>query len=464
MAKSREAFRTISEVADWLDVQTHVLRFWESKFSQVKPVKRAGGRRYYRPQDMELLGGLKKLLHEDGMPIKDAQQLLREKGVKHVSSLSRPVDEEAPALESDSEDVTCEAVQEPTEAPQKEPQTDILQDESSEAQSVQQEPLEAVAEVFEDAPKAGLPLVDSDEVAFAASEENVEEAPEGSLYTAPDGSKPDVNAAGEDDDNIPEDLLVKIEDDVPVSTSETSPVPAGLTGSISTSEPALNTGEDALAASEQASNADAVAAAAPSDNLPPMADLFATLGKPDAPPQVSAEDVMPLASGDATISETFGEATSDSAAETAPVEAADEYVDPETNASETTLETDSKAPAEAGQLTSQDTSSDQSDTLNTPAADRKAPMVAVENNASASSDFMAPTPNAKRQAPAETATDASATATASSAPDLETVVTREAARDDFLLMLTKPVELEPKDASRAASLLARLEALHSKAG
>ncbi|WP_270733058.1 MerR family transcriptional regulator [Shimia sp. Alg240-R146] len=93
MAKSRDAFRTISEVAEWLDIQAHVLRFWESKFSQVKPVKRAGGRRYYRPQDMLLLGGIKKLLHDDGLTIKGAQKLLREQGIKHVSSLSHSLDE-----------------------------------------------------------------------------------------------------------------------------------------------------------------------------------------------------------------------------------------------------------------------------------------------------------------------------------------------------------------------------------
>ncbi|WP_296430359.1 MerR family transcriptional regulator, partial [Yoonia sp.] len=67
MAKAKDAFRTISEVAEWLDTPTHVLRFWESKFSQIKPVKGAGGRRYYRPADMDLLGGIKKLLHEDGL-------------------------------------------------------------------------------------------------------------------------------------------------------------------------------------------------------------------------------------------------------------------------------------------------------------------------------------------------------------------------------------------------------------
>lgn len=88
MSKASDAFRTISEVADWLETPAHVLRFWESRFSQVKPVKRAGGRRYYRPDDMLLLGGIKRLLHQDGMAIKGVQKLLREKGVAHVASLS----------------------------------------------------------------------------------------------------------------------------------------------------------------------------------------------------------------------------------------------------------------------------------------------------------------------------------------------------------------------------------------
>lgn len=95
MSKSPDAFRTISEVADWLGVQAHVLRFWESRFSQVKPVKRAGGRRYYRPNDMRLLGGIKKLLHEDGITIKGVQRILREQGVPHVAALSQPLDQPA---------------------------------------------------------------------------------------------------------------------------------------------------------------------------------------------------------------------------------------------------------------------------------------------------------------------------------------------------------------------------------
>jgi len=91
MVKSADAFRTISEVSDWLETPAHVLRFWESRFTQVKPVKRAGGRRYYRPADMQLLGGIRRLLHDDGITIKGVQKIMREKGVKYVSSLSLPL-------------------------------------------------------------------------------------------------------------------------------------------------------------------------------------------------------------------------------------------------------------------------------------------------------------------------------------------------------------------------------------
>lgn len=114
MAKSRDAFRTISEVAEWLDTPAHVLRFWESKFSQVKPVKRAGGRRYYRPSDMELLGGIKRLLHEDGMTIKGVQKVLREKGVKHVAALSpgrEALYDDVPALEAEADSAASDAIE-----------------------------------------------------------------------------------------------------------------------------------------------------------------------------------------------------------------------------------------------------------------------------------------------------------------------------------------------------------------
>lgn len=82
--KSKTAFRTISEVADELDVPQHVLRFWESRFTQIKPLKRGGGRRYYRPEDVSLLMRIRELLYHDGLTIKGVQKLFREHGVKTV--------------------------------------------------------------------------------------------------------------------------------------------------------------------------------------------------------------------------------------------------------------------------------------------------------------------------------------------------------------------------------------------
>lgn len=83
-AKSASAFRTISEVSDELDVPQHVLRFWETKFSQVKPLKRGGGRRYYRPEDLALLRRIRDLLYTEGYTIRGVQRLLRQSGVKAV--------------------------------------------------------------------------------------------------------------------------------------------------------------------------------------------------------------------------------------------------------------------------------------------------------------------------------------------------------------------------------------------
>lgn len=86
--KSESAFRTISEVSSDLNVPQHVLRFWETKFSQIRPMKRGGGRRYYRPEDVALLAAIRDLLYNDGYTIKGAQKLLRENGIKSVISHS----------------------------------------------------------------------------------------------------------------------------------------------------------------------------------------------------------------------------------------------------------------------------------------------------------------------------------------------------------------------------------------
>jgi len=89
MEKSAEAFRTISEVADELEVPKHVLRFWEGKFTQIKPMKRGGGRRYYRPEDVELLRGIRRLLHEEGYTIKGVQKVIRQSGLEFVKQVWR---------------------------------------------------------------------------------------------------------------------------------------------------------------------------------------------------------------------------------------------------------------------------------------------------------------------------------------------------------------------------------------
>ncbi|GLQ34803.1 hypothetical protein GCM10007939_10860 [Amylibacter marinus] len=86
--KTAQAFRTITEVSDWLDTPSHVLRFWESKFSQIKPVKRAGGRRYYRPEDLRLIGGIKALLHDQGKTIASVQDLIKTEGIPEIETHS----------------------------------------------------------------------------------------------------------------------------------------------------------------------------------------------------------------------------------------------------------------------------------------------------------------------------------------------------------------------------------------
>ncbi len=94
--KSAKAFRTISEVSDVLDVPQHVLRFWETKFSQIRPMKRGGGRRYYRPEDITLLRGVRELLYDDGYTIKGVQKLLREGGVKVLQERANGLSEDTP--------------------------------------------------------------------------------------------------------------------------------------------------------------------------------------------------------------------------------------------------------------------------------------------------------------------------------------------------------------------------------
>jgi DNA-binding transcriptional MerR regulator len=119
--KAPDAFRTISEVAQELDVPQHVLRFWESRFREIKPMKRGGGRRYYRPDDLDLLRGIRHLLYGEGYTIRGVQRLLREQGVRFVQNVWQPgapqpvhraVEEDEPSEQPEA-DERPEAVQRP---------------------------------------------------------------------------------------------------------------------------------------------------------------------------------------------------------------------------------------------------------------------------------------------------------------------------------------------------------------
>jgi len=99
--KAPDAFRTISEVADDLDIPQHVLRFWESRFPQIRPMKRAGGRRYYRPDDVDLLRGIRHLLYGQGYTIRGVQRILKEQGPKFVQAVWQPGADQPVAEPSD---------------------------------------------------------------------------------------------------------------------------------------------------------------------------------------------------------------------------------------------------------------------------------------------------------------------------------------------------------------------------
>ncbi len=121
MEKAPDAFRTISEVADEIDVPQHVLRFWESRFAQIKPMKRGGGRRYYRPDDIDLLRGVRHLLYGEGYTIRGVQRILRDEGAAFVQDVWRagavapPPQAEDDRVEDDFAEASHDAAEERAE-------------------------------------------------------------------------------------------------------------------------------------------------------------------------------------------------------------------------------------------------------------------------------------------------------------------------------------------------------------
>ena len=104
MEKSPDAFRTISEAAEELDLPQHVLRFWETRFSTIKPLKRGGGRRYYRPEDVLLLKGIRHLLYDQGFTIKGVQKILKDQGARHVAAIGNGGTELLPLPDVESDE------------------------------------------------------------------------------------------------------------------------------------------------------------------------------------------------------------------------------------------------------------------------------------------------------------------------------------------------------------------------
>jgi resuscitation-promoting factor RpfA len=285
MEKSPDAFRTISEVADWLGVPTHVLRFWESRFPQVKPVKRAGGRRYYRPADMSLLGGIKRLLHDDGMTIRGVQKMLREEGVRHVSSFSQPLDAMAPM-----QDVTPAAEEIPP---------------SPMAVDVEPEPIDNVV-----AMGAAPPAPEAAEAPPAAAPAEaplilgaVPRAPVSWPLVPVHGETPDATppAAGEPDETALAPPADMTEDSLPAETASGSPAPEEAPAHVA-AEPtapappvadpqaapeaeAAEDGPDATPEDEKLPELSFLRRAAPTpDTEPPQRDLFSSRRAVEAPP------------------------------------------------------------------------------------------------------------------------------------------------------------------------------------
>ena len=252
MEKSPDAFRTISEVADLLDVPAHVLRFWESRFPQVRPVKRAGGRRYYRPTDVALLGGIRLLLHDQGLTIRGVQKILREQGVRHVCALA----DQGLALGARQEWVEDEAIGLPVApvaadrvipwpGPRKAAEAEAMDEEAAEPPTPVPE-----AEVADAPLDEGLPPAAQDTPALVDHDSQAEPAdaamePE-PLSPAPDLPVPDLAMPAEPPAEPSHDLaegmiagtdgepsqaartdsvVVRVEHDAPVLQAEPAPVP-----------------------------------------------------------------------------------------------------------------------------------------------------------------------------------------------------------------------------------------------
>ncbi len=458
MAKSREAFRTISEVADWLSVQTHVLRFWESKFSQVKPVKRAGGRRYYRPQDMELLGGIKKLLHEDGMSIKDVQALLRDKGVKHVSDLSQPIDQNEQKSSHETTD----------------PANDVIDGTSADGEGLQDPthseptPIEANQDI--EIPSEPLENLTADSE-MSASADSMELPADTTGSQPQDGPLAEISSTAPDAD-LPQEANNGADSSTPdIAPSETAPA-AEMTDLFAALEPSSEPASPGPLPQEplptpstlaSAPSAGEDTGAAPLAPHPDSSEALANAGVD----QDQSDDALDLPQ---FLSAAAARALSEGTASDSPSEA-DIGVDPDTTAAdagdaEYALPHDSAdddlSPMSADLPSPQNM--DDTETLrdSTPAAPSETAPLA--SPASATADPMPPhsaTSDSSDPAPPEMAPPS--TSNAAAVHTEEQSKAQESTKDAFFSALVVPQSIAPANRDKAAALLDRLAALHAQA-
>ncbi|MEZ5753096.1 MAG: MerR family transcriptional regulator [Paracoccaceae bacterium] len=291
MKKAPEAFRTISEVADMLDTPAHVLRFWESKFYQIRPVKRAGGRRYYRPDDIALINGVRILLQDQGLTIRGVQRVLHEQGVRHVVGLGAdlPILQSPPEAELEVEETDIEATAEPT--------TDV-----------DAQPVEAAVTEPEVLPDPGLALWDSavkevadsaaDDLPGAASGADLEPEfvaePLGEASEQDTSDQDDAESGAETSESVDESTLDI--DDTPharaIIANQESDEPDETGQDLIEQEATDETGSDAEA-THAAPSAEAEHDEAPmSDSLSLAEDLVFAPRAADDTARVSAEDTI----------------------------------------------------------------------------------------------------------------------------------------------------------------------------
>lgn len=240
MKKAPEAFRTISEVAELLDTPAHVLRFWESKFYQIRPVKRAGGRRYYRPDDVALIGGIKVLLQDQGLTIRGAQRVLHEQGVRQVAALAPPISAlgQDEAVEAAQPDITPAPVIEEAELVAPAPSQDAGKAEPDVAPAAPEPeaPVQAEATPDRTEPEAGPGLVADSEAEPVAE----------------NGAEADLDLGADIELNFWADVATDTADDSaeePVAAGQTPPKAPSESAPEPATEPAQTT-EPALAAPE----------------------------------------------------------------------------------------------------------------------------------------------------------------------------------------------------------------------